>query len=73
MRVEVKSEVAGTVFQVEVSPGDKVAAGATLVLLELMKMEIPVNAPRAGTVSSIAVKAQDVVTEGQVLVVLLSE
>jgi biotin carboxyl carrier protein len=51
-------------------PGDAVAEEQTLLILESMKMEIEVVAPRAGTVLEIRVKETDVVKEGQVLVVL---
>ena len=70
MPVEISSEVAGTVFQVEVSAGTRVAAGDTLLILESMKMEIPVDAPRDGTVAKVAVAEKEVVKEGQVLLVL---
>ena len=70
MPVEIRSEVAGTVFQVEVSAGTRVAAGDTLLILESMKMEIPVDAPRDGIVAKVAVAEKEVVKEGQVLLVL---
>lgn len=70
MPLEIRSEVAGTVFQVEVSAGTRVAAGDTLLILESMKMEIPVDAPRDGTVVKVAVAEKEVVKEGQVLLVL---
>ena len=70
MPVEIRSEVAGTVFQVEVSAGTRVAAGDTLLILESMKMEIPVDAPRDGTVAKVSVAEKEFVTEGQVLLVL---
>ena len=50
--------------------GDRVEAGDTVVLLESMKMEIPVLAERAGTVTAIKVTVGDVVQDGDVLVVL---
>lgn len=68
--MEIRSEVAGTVWKLEVAPGASVAAGDTLLLLESMKMEIPVDAPRAGTVREIRVAEKDVVAEGQVLAIL---
>ena len=49
-RIEVKSEITGTVWQVKASPGDKVEEGDTLVVIESMKMEIPVIAEDGGTV-----------------------
>ncbi len=70
MPLEIRSEVAGTVFQVEVSAGARVAAGDTLLILESMKMEIPVDAPRDGIVAKVAVAEKEVVKEGQVLLVL---
>jgi len=64
-QVEVKSEISGTVWKLETEPGQKVAAGDTVVVVESMKMEIPVLAETAGTILSFAVKGGDVVTEGQ--------
>jgi len=67
---EVKAELVGSVCKNTAKPGDQVAEEDTLLILESMKMEIPVTAPRAGTVKEIRVKETDVVKEGQVLVVL---
>ena len=67
---KVQSELNATVWKVEVEPGAKVAEGDVLIILESMKMEIPVTAPRDGTVQSIAVRPEQAVTEGEVLVVL---
>ena len=58
------------VWKVVVAAGTSVAEGDTLVILESMKMEIPVLAEQAGTVSEVAVTQGDVVQEGDVLVVL---
>ena len=58
------------VMTVYVGPGDKVAVGDTVVLLESMKMEIPVLVERAGTVLEVTVVAGDVIQEGDVLIVL---
>ena len=66
----VRSEIAGTVWKIEVAPGDAVTEGQALVILESMKMEIPAEAPTAGTVESISVKEGDLVKEGQTLAVL---
>ena len=60
----------GSVWKITSKPGDEVAEEAVLLILESMKMEIEVTAPRAGTVKEIRVKETDVVKEGQVLVVL---
>ena len=66
----VASELNANVWKIEVAPGDQVGEDDTLIILESMKMEIPVVAPKAGTVKSISVNEGDAVTEGQVLVVL---
>ena len=68
--LKVASEINGVVWKIEVAPDRAVEAGATLIILESMKMEIPVAAPRAGRVKSILVAEKDEVGEGQVLVVL---
>lgn len=70
MATEIESEVTGNVWKVEVNVGDRVAAGDVLIILESMKMEIPIEAPVAGTVSELRVKKEDAVQEGQVVVVL---
>ena len=58
------------VLQVYVGPGDRVDVGDTVVLLESMKMEIPVLSEHAGSVTSVNVTAGDVVQEGDSLVTL---
>jgi acetyl-CoA carboxylase biotin carboxyl carrier protein len=58
------------VWKIVVAPGDPVADGDILLILESMKMEIPVLAEMAGTVTEVAVTEGDVVQEGDVLVVL---
>jgi biotin carboxyl carrier protein len=68
--LEIVSELVANVLSIEVAVGDTVEAGDTVVLLESMKMEIPMLAERAGTVSAIKVTAGDVVQDGDVLVVL---
>ncbi|MBA2529416.1 MAG: biotin/lipoyl-binding carrier protein [Euzebyales bacterium] len=59
-----------SVAAVRVGPGRRVARGDTLLLVESMKMEIPVLAPAAGTVVEVRVAAADIVQEGDVLVLL---
>ncbi|MSO90101.1 MAG: biotin/lipoyl-binding carrier protein [Acetobacteraceae bacterium] len=66
----VTSELNANVWKIEVKLGDQVAEDDILIILESMKMEIPVTAPKAGTIHSISVNEGDAVTEGQVLVVL---
>ncbi len=68
--ITIPSDVTGTVWKIEVNVGDTVAEDQTLVILESMKMEIPVSAPRAGTVARLLVKQGEAVTEGQDIVVL---
>ena len=71
-RHEIESEVTGNVWKVEVSVGDSVAEGDILIILESMKMEIPVEAPEAGTVLELLVKPEDSVEEDQVVAVVES-
>jgi len=67
---QVKAHITGTVWKIEVKVGDTVAEGQTVVVLESMKMEMPVESPNAGTVSSVLVKEGDSVEEGAPLVEL---
>jgi len=68
--LRVKSEIAGAVWKIEVAVGDRVAEDDPLVILEAMKMEIPLLAPRSGVVTAILVAEGDRVAEGEVAVVL---
>ena len=68
--VAVQAEMVANVLQVYVAPGDQVATGDTVALLESMKMEIPVLSEHAGTVSSVNVAPGDVVQEGDALITL---
>ena len=65
--ISIKSEIAGTVWKLEAKPGDTVETDDILIILESMKMEIPVLAPRKGSVVEFRVSEGDPVTEGQVL------
>lgn len=65
---EIVAEMVANVMSVAVGPGDAVAPGDTVVLLESMKMEIPVLVEAAGTVRAVKVAPGDVVQEGDVLV-----
>lgn len=67
---EVRAELVGNVWKVEAKEGDQVEEDDILIILESMKMEIPVTAPAAGKIREIRVKEQDVVQEGQVLAVI---
>jgi biotin carboxyl carrier protein len=69
-KLAAKSDVSGSVWKIEVTLGQKVAEGDTLVLIESMKMEIPVVAETAGIVASILVAEGDGIIEGQSVVTL---
>ncbi len=70
MAVQVLAHITGTVWKIEAKVGDSVSAEQTLVILESMKMEMPVEAPEAGRVSSIAVSEGQSVEEGELLLEL---
>ena len=63
----IRSEIAGKVWKIEVPAGGRVAADEPILILESMKMEIPVNAPVDGTVTEILVAEGDTVAEDQIL------
>ncbi|MCP3145279.1 MULTISPECIES: biotin/lipoyl-binding carrier protein [Pyxidicoccus] len=67
---DVAAHITGTVWKIEVKVGQQVNAGDTLVILESMKMEMPVEAEEGGTVKEIRCKEAQSVNEGDVLVVL---
>lgn len=66
----IAAEMVANVMTVHVKPGDKVSIGDEVVLLESMKMEIPVLSEFTGTVNEVKVVSGDVVQEGDVLIVL---
>lgn len=70
MAVPITAHITGTVWKVEVKVGDAVANEQTLVILESMKMEMPVEAPQAGRVLRVAVSEGQAVEEGDLLVEL---
>lgn len=67
---EVRAEMVANVWKVVVSEGDTVEEGDTLVILESMKMEIPVVAEDSGVVSKLVVAEGDVVQEGDLIAVI---
>lgn len=71
-QVEIESDVTGSVWKVECSVGDEVAEGDVLIILESMKMEIPVEATAAGTVVELRVEPEQQVEEGDIVAVLES-
>jgi len=68
--MNIESEVTGTIWKVEVKAGQVVSEDETLLIVESMKMEIPVTAPAAGKVVEVKVMEGDAVTDQQLLVVL---
>ena len=67
---EVHAEMVANVWKVVIAEGDQIEDGDTLVILESMKMEIPVLAEESGTVSQLAVGEGDVVQEGDLIAVI---
>ena len=67
---DVEAHITGTVWKIEVEVGDQVDEGDTVVILESMKMEMPVEAEDAGTVTEVLVEEGQSVQEGDPLVAL---
>jgi biotin carboxyl carrier protein len=70
MPEDIKAHITGVVFQIVARAGDSVQAGDPVIVLESMKMEIPVESPRAGTVAEIRVQEGQTVQEGEVVALL---
>ena len=70
MPTSVLAHITGTVWKIEVKAGDAVEEGQPLVIIESMKMEMPVESPAAGTVESVTVTEGQPVEEGAVLLTL---
>jgi biotin carboxyl carrier protein len=70
MAEEIRAEIVANVLGVMAKPGDAVTEGDALVLLESMKMEIPVVTENAGTVRELAVEVGDVVQDGDLIAVV---
>jgi len=68
--IEIRSELAGIVRKIEVSAGGKIEADGALLILECMKMEIPVLVPQGGKVKTLLVEEGATVAEGQMLAIL---
>ena len=68
MSTDACAHITGTVWKVEVAVSDRVSEGQTVVILESMKMEMPVEAPAGGVVSEVLVAPGEAVEEGDVLV-----
>ena len=69
---EAKSEVTGSVWRIVTEVGQKIDAGDTIMIIESMKMEIPVIAEEGGTIKAFLVKEEGAVSEGQTVAVLES-
>ncbi|MDQ1584761.1 MAG: acetyl-CoA carboxylase biotin carboxyl carrier protein [Actinomycetota bacterium] len=70
MAEEIRAEMVANVWKVVVAQGDSVESGDTLVILESMKMEIPVMSESDGTVAALHVSEGDVVQEGDIIAVI---
>lgn len=70
MATTVEAHITGTIFKIETAVGAEVAEGDPLIIIESMKMEMPVEAPAAGRVAEIRVEEGQSVEEGEVLAVL---
>ena len=68
--VNVKSEIAGNVWKIQLKPGDRVELEGEIMILESMKMEIPVLLPKAGTIKEIRVSEGEAIGEGQLVAVI---
>lgn len=69
-RKEVKSEITGKVWKIETKPGDRLEEDDPILILESMKMEIPVSAPTDCSLVEILVAEEDAVSEGQVVAIV---
>ncbi len=67
---KVRAEITGTVWKIVAKPGQQLAEEETILIMESMKMEIPVMAPVKGTLASLLVKEGQEVSEGQDLAVI---
>jgi acetyl-CoA carboxylase biotin carboxyl carrier protein len=70
MATEVEAQIAGNVWKIEKAVGERVVEEEVLLIIESMKMEIPVEAPCAGSILEIRVAEGDSIEEGAVLVVI---
>ncbi|MFI5000258.1 MAG: biotin/lipoyl-binding carrier protein [Reyranellales bacterium] len=68
--VNVKSEIAGNVWKIQTKPGDKIEFEGEIMILESMKMEIPVLAPKAGTIKEIRVSEGEAIEEGHLVAII---
>jgi acetyl-CoA carboxylase biotin carboxyl carrier protein len=69
-RLEIRSEISGRVWKIEARSGDRLDVDTTILIIESMKMEIPLASPAAGLLVEVCVAEKDMVEEGQVVAVL---
>jgi acetyl-CoA carboxylase biotin carboxyl carrier protein len=69
-RIEVRTGVTGIVWKILKTPGDQVSPGEVLMIIESMKMEIPVECEEKGRIQQVLVKENEVVAEGQTVVII---
>ncbi|HAQ22208.1 MAG TPA: acetyl-CoA carboxylase biotin carboxyl carrier protein subunit [Acidimicrobiaceae bacterium] len=72
-RIELESPVTGVVWRVATVPGDRVSAGDTVIVVESMKMEIPVEACADGTITQLLVNEGDSVVEDELVAILQTD
>jgi acetyl-CoA carboxylase biotin carboxyl carrier protein len=70
MATEVRAHITGTVWKIEAKPGTQVNEGDVVIILESMKMEMPVEAPCEGTIKEITIKEGEAVDEGKVVAII---
>jgi acetyl-CoA carboxylase biotin carboxyl carrier protein len=70
---DVTAHINGTIFKIEIEHGSKVTAGEEIIILESMKMEIPIEAPVDGIVKEILIKEGQAVEEGDVVAVIAAD
>ncbi|MBO6542237.1 MAG: acetyl-CoA carboxylase biotin carboxyl carrier protein subunit [Alphaproteobacteria bacterium] len=69
-RIDIKSEITGKVWKIEAKPGDRLSEDDPIIILESMKMEIPIMAPVDGTIIEIRVAEEDAVEEEQIVAIM---
>ena len=72
-KIEIKAHITGTVWKVEAKAGDELEEGDPIVILESMKMEIPVEAPEDGTVVEVKVEEVQPIKEGDLIAIFDEE
>jgi len=68
--VNVRAEIAGNVWKIQAKPGDRIDVEGEIMILESMKMEIPVLSPKAGVIREIRVEEGEAIAEGQLVAII---